>query len=452
MTAKQKSCQSVNVEHTKHLKEGTTLMWPFKKKLENPYIDLDLQIKSLTLPQAQPNWRLYARHNPWDAHKAIVEGYNASSIVYAAVEKRAKLLASIPWKVMQETRDGWVESYDSPLARLINSPNPDQSWYEIIYGASQNLDLTGNAYISEIRAGVRGLPSQLWLLPSQYIKIKPGREQMVDYFEYSYHTAVGNKKIMPADMVQLKLPNPNDPYFGMPPLMAAGRATDIDRESGIWQKVSLENRGAADINIKLPDGATPEQVASIKEQYQRQQSGAKNARKALITNADIQQLGQTAVELDFVQSRRAVWTEIVAAFGMSLSDLGMTEAVNLANAEAMNKALWQNTIIPQLELIKRQLNHQLASEFTGFKLVPDLSNVEALQENAAVKMEKVQKLFNMGVPLSELNRIYELGLDDIEGLDIGYIPAGLIPVGFSIDEVSDEEKQLIKAMAYGKNP
>lgn len=408
-------------------------MWPFKTKLiAPPSNDVAHQLKSLTLPQAQPSWRLYAKNNPWNVHTAIAEGYNASAIVYACVEKRAKLLASTDWKAMRMVDGMWQHDPESPLQQLINMPNPDQSWYEIIYGASQNLDLSGNAFISEIRAGVRNQPQQLWLLPSQYIKIKPGRENLVEYFEYSYHTALGNKKIMPADMVQLKLPNPNDPYFGMPPLMAAGRATDIDRESGIWQKVSLENRGAADINIKLPDDATREQVASIREQYEKMQTGAKNARRALMTNADIQQLGMNAVELDFVESRKSVWTEITAAFGLSLSDLGMTENVNLSNAQEMNKALWQNTIIPLVELVERQLNHQLAVEFPGYKIKADLSNIEALQESQDTKLANAEKLFRMGVPFNELNKMYELGFDETASGETGYIPTGLIPVNFDI--------------------
>src|SRR5699024_596951 len=225
-------------------------------------------------------------------------------------------------------------------------------------------------------------------------------------------SSVRGRRSGAADMIQLRMPNPNDPIFGMPVLMAAGRATDVDRESGIWQKTSLENRGSSDINIKLPEGATQEQVDSVREQYKKQQAGARNARKALVTNADVQQMAQTAVEMDFVASRRAVWTEICAVFGMSLANLGMTESVNLANAQAMDRALWMNTIIPQLELIKRQLNHQLTSEFGDeWQLEPDLSNVEALQESQQEKIAAAQAYFNMGVPFNEINQRLELGYD-----------------------------------------
>lgn len=435
-------------------------MWPFTRKqqlIPVPAEPVEQQVKSLSLPQALPQWRLSAgRQKDWQVETAIREGYVASSIAYACIEKRAKLIASMPWVVQVKRGGEWQEVDNHPLQRLLDRPNPDQSLYELMYHVSQSLDLAGNAFLSEIKAGVNGRPVQLWHLPPQHLKIKPGRERLVEHFEYADH-AITHKRIDAADMIHLKMPNPDDPIFGMPTLRAGGRATDIDRESGIWQKVSLENRGASDVNIMLPPESTQEQVDNVKRQYKDQQAGAKNARKAMVTTADIQQLGQTAVEMDFVESRRQVWVEIAAVFGMSLANLGMTESVNLANAEAMDKALWQNTIIPQLELLQRQFNHQLASEFgADVRMVYDTSNVEALQENLNDKLENAAKLFAMGVPLNVINQHLELGMDDVEGGDIGYLAAGLMPVGWDpepmsevLPETTEEEKRLLKSLGYG---
>lgn len=431
-------------------------MWPFNRKTKLvpvPSEPVEQQVKSLSLPQALPQWKLYAsRQKDWHVETAIQEGYAASSIAYTCIEKRAKLIASVPWMVQRKTSEGWEEVDAHPLQRLLERPNPDQSLYELMYHVSQSLDLAGNAFLSEIKAGVNGRPVQLWHLPPQHLKIKPGRERLVEYFEYADH-AITHKRIDAADMVHLKLPNPDDPIFGMPTLRAGGRATDIDRESGIWQKVSLENRGASDINIKLPPESTQEQVDAVREQYKQQQAGAKNARKAMVTSADVQALGQTAVEMDFVESRRQVWVEICAVFGMSLANLGMTEAVNLANAEAMDKTLWQNTIIPQLKLIQCQLNHQLSSEFgADVRMVYDTSNVAALQENLDDKLANAEKLHRMGVPLNVINQHLELGMDELEGGDIGYLPSNLLPVGFEpepLPETTEEEKRLLKSLGYG---
>lgn len=414
-------------------------MWPFNgKRITHPAATqpLDIQLKSLTLPAANPHWNLFGQSDKWKTQVAIDEGYNASAIAYACIEKRAKLLASIPWIVETKTKDGWERNDKHPLSQLIESPNPSQSWYEIIYGASQQLDLSGNAYISEIKAGARNLPRELWLLPSKNMRIKAGRQNLIDLYEYGH--GAGWSKIEPEDMIQLMFPNPDSPYFGQPTLRAAGRPVDIDRESGIWQKASLENRSVVDLYLKLPDNTTPEQAEHAREQLKQRQQAPANARKPLATTAEVKNLGQTAVELDFVASRRAVWTEICAAFGMSLADLGMTESVNLANAESMNKALIENTIIPLLTLIEHQLNHQLAREFgNDVRMRGDLSNVAALQEAEADKLAKAEKLHRLGVPFNVINQKLELGFDEIEGGDVGYIASGLIPVTFNMSDEAD---------------
>jgi HK97 family phage portal protein len=429
-------------------------MWPFSKKLRTPVYSVDSQlamsIKSISLPEATPRWWLFARRDDnWLPDVAIKEGYNASSIVYAAVEKRAKLLASVPWRAELKQGDEWVHQPNSPLQRLVDRPNPDQSWYELIYEASQSLDLAGNAYISEIRPSDNAPPTALWLLPAQYVRIKPGSTvTLVDYYEYDEQGI--RARIDQQDMIQLKMPNPNSRWFGMPVLMAAGRAADVDRESGIWQKSSLQNRSVLDVHFQVPEGTTRQQIDELREIYKERVAGPKNARDVMFTSGPVTQLGQTAVEMDFVASRKAVWTEIAAVFGVPLSTLGFTEDVNLANAESMEKQLWQNTAIPQLELIKRQLDHQLAKDFgDNWRLSYDLSGITALQEDYSAKLANAEKLQRMGYTRNEINARLELGFEDDPSGDVRYEPAGMMP-SFDLEApMDDTTKRAIHRLMYG---
>lgn len=427
-------------------------MWPFTKKLSPPVYSvpeqLGISVKSFTLPEMTPRWTLFAQQQrEWSPEVAIREGYNASAIVYAAVEKRAKLIAAAPWKAEKWQGDGWVHDPKSDLQKLIDSPNPDTSWYELIYTASQSLDLAGNAFISEVKGGSRGRPFQLWNLPAQFIRIKPGRERLVEYFEYE--EGAGKYRIPESDMIQLKMPNPNSRWFGMPVLMAAGRATDVDRESGAWQKASLQNRGVVDLHIEVPETLSAEQRTEIRDKILERQTGPNNARAPIVSSGKVNNLGMTAVEMDFVESRKAVWSEIASVFGVPMSVLGFTENVNLANAQAMEKMVWQDTVIPQLELIKRQLTHQLASEFgPEWRLEPDLSGVEALQANMMEQTQIAQRLMQMGFSRNEVNKRLEMGFDEDPSGDTRYEPAGMLPAGFS-DGVTDDDKAALHKLSYG---
>jgi HK97 family phage portal protein len=428
-------------------------MWPFtSKKIAAPAYSIpqqiDMYVKSYSLPEMTPRWSLFTKKQElWRTETAILEGYNASAIVYTAVEKRARLLAAAPWKAQRKTANGWEDAPDSPLQRLIDSPNPDMSWYELIYHVSQSLDLSGNAFISEIKGGSRGTPFQLWHLPPQFVSIKPGRERTVEYYEYEEDA--GKFRIPEADMIHLKMPNPNSRWFGMPVLMAAGRAADIDRESGAWQKSSLQNRGVVDLHVEIPPEVTAEQRQEIRDKLMERQTGPANARAPIVSSGKVTNLGMTAVEMDFVESRKAVWSEIAAVFGVPMSAMGFTENVNLANAEAMEQMVWKDTIVPQLELIKRQFSHQLASEFgPEWRMEPDLANIKALQENFGDQVGIAERLMRMGLTFNEVNQRLALGFDEIEGGNVRYEPAGMLPAGL-MDGATDEDKAALHRLTYG---
>lgn len=434
-------------------------MWPFSRKLQSIPIadDVKFLLKSMTLPESMPNWRLYStRQKGWSIEQAISEGYDESTIVYACVEKRAKLIASVPLIVEQsyineDGTEGWKRDTKNPLNQLLKRPNPDQSMYELKYNMSQFLDLAGSSFMTKVRAGVtKNLPRQIWVIPPQYIRIKPGSVRLIDYYEHTLK--VRENKIMSEDMIHIRMPNPSSPYWGQPVLKAAAKATDIDREAGEFQKVSLQNRSLSDISVELPPTATPEQAQQVRDKLHERNSGPANARKPIVSTGKVTVLGQTAVEMDFVASRRAVWTEICAAYGMSLANLGMTEAVNLSNADAMNKSLWENTIVPQLELIEEQLNHQLTPDFgDNIRIRFDLSNVAALQEKMSDKLDAAVKLHSMGVPLNEINEKLELGLKSRKEGDVSYISSSLVPASFDLglDDGSNSEED--GAGAYGSN-
>lgn len=424
-------------------------MWLFSRKIKNnvPSVSdqIKFKLKSITLPESQPSWNLFPQQQrEWSTATAIDEGYNASAIVYAAVEKRAKLIAGVPWYAAIKDADGNTERLpiNHPLNQLIYNPNLDQSWYELMYSASQMLDLSGSAFMPEVKGGVRGFPISICVLNSEHMKIKPGTEQLIALYQYVNGNVTRN--IMPEDMVQLKLPNPKNPYFGQPVLMAAGRATDIDREAGDWQKASLQNRNISDIHIEVPEGTQPDQIEQIQAKLKERSQTPDNARSPLVSSGKINQLSRTAVEMDFTNSRRSVWTEIAACFGVPLAAMGFTEDVNLANADAMMKQLWQDTIVPQLELFKRQFDHQLAKEFgEGVCMEYDLSNVTALQESLDSKLANADKMYKLGFTLAQINQRLELGFDDAE------IPDETVISDENLND--DEVKRLLKSVGYGGN-
>ena len=407
-----------------------------------------MEQKSVSLPEVLFTFgRGFPQFQRWDTETAIEEGLKASSIFYACCRLRADAISQVPWVVKRRQGNELVEVENTPLHRLLEEPNEDFAWSEMMEQLAYHLDLAGNSYWSILRAGNEGRPRQLWPLLPQAIKIFPGRERLIEKYRYEYRGA--KQDIDWRDMVHVKTTNPNDFLFGLPTIQAAGRAVDVDREAGAWQYASLHNRGVSDYAIIIDPATPPDQIDRLKELHRNRQAGSDNARSPLLSTRDIKLMNQNAVEMDFVNSRTKVWEEIAAAMGVPLPMIGVLENATLANIETSRRIFWLDSIVPLLRRIRSQLNQQLAREF-GLVLDYDLSNVEALREDYSEKLQAAERLFRMGVPFNRINEVLELEIGEIEGGETGYLPAGLIPSDLEPLELSDIDPDVLKSVAYGK--
>jgi HK97 family phage portal protein len=294
---------------------------------------------------------------------------------------------------------------------------------------------------------------ELWPVLPQGVKIQPGKTRLIELYRYQYGGV--SRDIQSDDMVHVKTVNPNDFLFGMPTIQAAGRAVDVDREASQWQLNSMHNRGISDYAIVIDPETTAEQMSRLRELHKEKQASSNNARAPFFTTRDIKTLNQSAVELDFVDSRSKVWEEICSAMGVPPVMVGIMENATLANIETARKIFWADTITPLLRMVRSQLNSQLAAQFgPEWYIDYDLSGVEALREDYSKKLDEAKKLFDMGVPFNTISELLKLGIDSIEGGDIGYLQAGLLPAGFTAAQdnvqLSGLSPELLKALAYGK--
>ncbi len=414
------------------------------------------EVKSVTLPELLMTMsRTAPQFQKWDTEVAIEQGLKASAIFYACVNRRAQSVGQIPWVAKKKQRDGtMIEAPDSPLQKLIDNPNPDFAWSEMTELLAQHIDLAGNSYWSIIRAGNQNAPVELWPVLPQGIKIQAGKTRLIDFYRYQYGGIT--RDIQSGDMVHIKTVNPNDFLYGMPTIQSAGRAVDVDREASQWQLNSMHNRGISDYAIVIDPETTAEQMSRLRELHKEKQASSNNARAPFFTTRDIKTLNQSAVELDFVDSRGKVWEEICSAMGVPPVMVGIMENATLANIETARKIFWADTITPLLRMIRSQLNAQLAAQFGPEWFIDfDLSGVAALQEDYGKKLDEAKKLFDMGVPFNTISELLKLGVEPIEGGDIGYLQGGLLPAGFTSQDdaslqLSGLSPELLKAMAYGK--
>lgn len=386
--------------------------------------------KSVTTTQLMPSFRLgRAVTSDWNYSNSVKHGYSRSATVYSCINLIAKSAASVQWKTYKRNRQGvWEEIADHALTRLIEKPNPYMSQKDFIERMTHSLYLGGNSLFTKIRA-TNGEVLELWYLPQDHVKPVPDAREFIKHYEYN---AEGVKRIIETkDIMHNQFLNPADLFWGIAPIRAAAEIIDTDNEAIAWNRHSMKNRAISDGAFILDQPLTREQWEEARRQITEQHTGSENARSfwVLGAGAQWQPLSMSPAEMDFINSRKLNREDICSIFGVPPVMIGYYENATLANVSEGRKIFWQDTIIPYLVDIRNSLNASLAAEYgADIRLDFDTSTVEALQENIADKIQNASNLFSMGVPFNEINKLLDLGLDEIEGGNTGYLAANLIPV------------------------
>jgi HK97 family phage portal protein len=407
----------------------------------------------ISLPEILTGLARVPTFTDWSQADAIALGYKANAALNACINKRADEIEAVPWVAKY---NGEAQP-DSPLQRLINAPNPDMSLSQILAYAVQMLDLAGNVYLSKIIVGVTTKEiREIWPLDPRGMVAKRGASRLVGEWEYRAVGAVRPVVFTPDQICQIKNPNPESFIYGLPTMIASGRGVDIYREARDAQKSSFENRGLADIAVIIDPTTTAEQFERIRTKHAERNQGSANNRAPLFSTRDIKPLGTSPAEMDYTASVQSVINEICSVMGVPPQMIGYLEDATLANYETARKILWVNTMIPLIRRIQAQLQRGIAADFgPGWTIEPDLSGVDALSDDYNKNVEAAGRLWAMGVPFNEINKRLDLGFDEIEGGEVGYLAGGLIPanVDWSTPAGEGSPEDMAKALAalgYGK--
>ena len=385
-------------------------------------IQLDKRFMDLMTPD-NPKW------TNWTTEAAVNYGYKASLWAYAAINKKAKAAASVPWYVYREQPDGTYEKVNRhPLQMLLDKPNPFTSRNNMIERLIMQLDLAGNSLFQIVTVGGRAV--ELWNINPDMIQPIADREEFIKEYEVRGLKGQPPERIPAGEVLHVMYLDPSNQYWGIAPLQVAAKTVDTDTEAINWNKVSLQNRAVTDGVFSIKEPLNEMQYNELRQQVRQQHQGAQNARMPWIlgAGAEWQQMSLSPADMDFIEGRRMTREEICAVFQVPPPLVGILDKANYSNMQEARRVFWLDTIIPLLDDLKESFNRALAPYFEpGIVIDYDTSEVDALTENVNDKIETANKLFSMGVPFNIINERLDLGFDPIEGGDLGYLPASLLP-------------------------
>jgi HK97 family phage portal protein len=370
------------------------------------------------------------------ADKPLEQPYDQHAWIYACIRSIATRVGSVPYKLYEGPSEDprWIE--EGPLYTAFNRPNKLWSHYHLWEATITHLMLDGNALWVMDRTSPERPPDEVYVFPRQQFQpaFKAGTRE-IDHWRFQ--TKGKTRRILrlePYQVAFFHLYNPYTEFWGKGPLEAARSSAEQDWLAQLFNRAFFEN-GADPGGIITVDRLTEDQRKRMRANWESRHQGPTKAFKIafLEGGAKYQQLAVSHNDMSFVRQREMSREEICAVFHVPPSEVGIFEKVHKATAESVQKAYWEGTIIPLLRLVEDVLRAQFFfpyDEETTWGAF-DLSGVEVLHDTRDTKIDRATKLFHMGVPFNEINKTEELGYEEIEGGNVGYLPINMVPAGTS---------------------
>jgi HK97 family phage portal protein len=307
-----------------------------------------------------------------EAYHANQETYlramSTVGVLFAIVTKNANGTAQSCWSLYRKAPSGLKEDR-TPVTRhaaldMWRKPNPFFTNMEFVESFQQHLELTGEAYwVVHYDERAPDLPLYLWPVRPDRMYPVPSAERYLAGYIYC---GPGGEKVPLElkDVIQLRMPNPLDPYRGLGPVQAAMVDLDSARYSAEWNRNffvnSAEPGGIIEVDRRLSD----DEFREMTQRWREQHGGVAQAhRVAVLEQGKWVDRKYTQRDMQFTELLTLSDDKIRRAFAFPKPMLGDTEDINRANAEAGEVIFARWTLIPRLERIKAALNDDLLPLF-----------------------------------------------------------------------------------------
>lgn len=302
---------------------------------------------------------------------AQMQAFGSVGTLFAIVNGIAESIAAVDWRLYRKNEDqrrryGPLEDNRVEVTRHLaldvwNKPNPFYTRQEFVQSVQQHLDLTGEGWW--VISALQSLPLELW--PVRPDRMKPVPHPTDFLSGYIYKGPDGEDVPLKLnEVVQLRNPNPRDPYRGIGPVQSLLVDLDSERYSAQWNRNFFMNSAEPGGLIKAPNRLSDDEFNELQMRWAEQHQGVARAhRVAILEGMEWVDRSFSMRDLQFAELRRVSQEIIRVAFRYPKPKLGSVDDVNRANAEAADYTYANDLLVPRLERWKGALNNDFLPLF-----------------------------------------------------------------------------------------
>ena len=403
----------------------------------------------------------------------IRRGYAYNPTIYSLINLISKAAITVPYTIYQKVDEQNIKEYKSltsnslnsesllkaklmrkhifkevehsALGKLLQRPNPTQSWSTFLEELIGFGKLTGNRYVYSIYPDSgenKDLAYQLYNLPAHLIEIKSdGIFKPVSKYTMNYNDS---KYDLSAEEV-LHIADWNPDYdgsgshlYGQSPIKAGMRVMTTNNEAVETSLKYLHNQSARGMLTPDDDNLTPTQAQQLKSAFRRNFQGTKSANDIMITGKKFSwvNFGLSSADLQLLESYKASKQDLANLFGVPVLLL-TGEHATYDNYKTSRQVLFTNCVIPELNKLRDSLNAFLVPQFgEDLYLDFDYSVIPELMPEQAKLVDQLSKSY--WLTTNEKREAVGYGVDEDNIIMNDYlVPSGMIPISdldLGIDE------------------
>jgi phage portal protein BeeE len=434
----------------------------------------------------------------FDQSKAIDEGFNASTWIYAIIAKNARKFASVPRylydekALMQEKGAKFklrtkalntAQLFDSDLNNLLNRPNEYQGraqFMALLYAfylsageafiwlnrgnVKQRYDKLTGQLIDRSDKEMDAMPVlEMYVLPSNYMKVYSDPENIFGISGYCLEVAGVKLEIRKGDIIHwrdlnLKFDPTSGTHLRGMTRMTPGNKTVQENKDIVKSSVRMyQNDGAKGILFAPEvgvDSLTPQQEGDIRTVVNAKinENDIKGAVALLMGYKwEYIDLAINAVDLSLIEGRTKNQQELCALWDTPHLLFIPTEAT-LANLESAKRNWVNDVIIPASKELDDLLNLRLlpAFDLTGkAKIISDFTELPELQEDMNKLVDTLLKAYWTTPNQKLIAQGYEANPNPL--FDEPWVPTGHKPISMIASENEGDgfEEQLAELEKRG---
>ena len=301
-----------------------------------------------------------------------IDTMRTNGTVHSVVHRLSADVASLAYCVLDQPLGAKV-SVDDPDARV-----PDHAFLRLWDRPNERMTPTGRAFrqlsglylelLGEAAILVVSRPNTPTGQPVELYPIRPDRLKPIPHpyqwlAGWVYTSEDGEAvPLRPDQIIQVKYPDPSDPYRGLSPLRAAMVDVDTSSFANEWQRQFFQNSALPGGMVVTDDELTSTDFATWVERWNEQHQGVSNAGRVALMDRSAKWVSQQMSMVDMQLAELVLMNRggIREAFGISKTILGQNEDVNRATALAAQQIYGRYSMKDRADLWTEAGNEVLA--------------------------------------------------------------------------------------------